>query len=417
MQNNIGLHYKFSMPRIIISCIVCLGLLPFSQPAEAGSRGISVQLKESERQNAPDAESVKLYSSSYALVIGNDAYNNGWPRLSGAVNDARLVAEELEKKGFEVTLKTNLDSSQLGEAFNKFFVVQGDDPDARLFVWFAGHGHTLNGEGYLVPIDAPSPNTDEKGFKLTALSLRNFGIYVRQAISKHAFAVFDSCFAGTVFEAQRSMPPTAITRATTKPVRQFLTSGDANQTVSDNGSFRTLFIRALESEEHADANDDGYLTASELGMFLTDRVTNLTRARQTPKYGKLNDLNWDQGDFVFELPSTRTSVKEPVTAVSKEEKKKLENDLAEERKRLEADRAKAKEELSEMLRKIAREKAEMEAKKSTQAAASRERERLYQQRERELLYQQQERERNYQRQIEENRAKKRKKRTYIPPTF
>ena len=60
---------------------------------------------------------------------------------------------------------------------------------------------------------------------------------------------------------QRTMPP-AITRATTLPVRQFLTSGDAEQKVSDDGMFRKLFVRALKGEERADANDDGYMTAS-----------------------------------------------------------------------------------------------------------------------------------------------------------
>ena len=125
---------------------------------------------------------------------------------------------------------------------------------------------------------------------------------MRQARSKHAFAVFDSCFSGTVFDSARALPPSAVTRATTLPVRQFLTSGDAGQTVSDDGAFRELFIRALNGEERADANGDGYLTASELGIFLTDRVTNLTQSKQTPRYGKLRDKDWDRGDFVFALP-------------------------------------------------------------------------------------------------------------------
>ena len=66
------------------------------------------------------------------------------------------------------------------------------------------------------------------------------------------------------------------------PVRQFLTSGDADQTVSDDGQFRELFVRAILGEEPADANSDGYLTASEIGMYLGDRVTNLTESAQTP---------------------------------------------------------------------------------------------------------------------------------------
>ncbi|MGA1105021.1 MAG: hypothetical protein ACO3T7_15465, partial [Pseudomonadales bacterium] len=82
-------------------------------------------------------------------------------------------------------------------------------------------------------------------------------------------------------------------------MRQFLTSGDADQTVSDDGQFRELFVRAILGEEPADANGDGYLTASEIGMYLGDRITNLTESAQTPRYGKLRDKDFDRGDFVF----------------------------------------------------------------------------------------------------------------------
>jgi len=82
-------------------------------------------------------------------------------------------------------------------------------------------------------------------------------------------------------------------------VRQFLSSGDDDQTVSDDGAFRELFIRAVLGEDGADANDDGYVTGSELGAFLADRITNLTHGAQTPRYGKLLDVNFDRGDFVF----------------------------------------------------------------------------------------------------------------------
>lgn len=285
-----------------VVAILVMGLMMWAGGSAAQDRGIEVRLKASEAVGAPDAGAVRLYNNSYALVIGIDAYSGGWPRLSNAVADARAVAAALEGKGFEVTLKTDLDRVGLESALQEFFVVKGDDPAARLFVWFAGHGHSDGGEGYLVPRDAPRPQVGAQ-FKLKALSMLRIGEYVRQARSKHVFAVFDSCFAGTVFDGQRALPPAAITRSTTLPVRQFLTSGDADQTVSDDGTFRELFLRALNGEENADANGDGYLTAGELSMFLSDRVTNLTRTRQTPRWGKLRHKDFDRGDFVFALPA------------------------------------------------------------------------------------------------------------------
>ncbi len=288
------------LARFILSALILALATPPAGAAE--SRGLTIQVKKSAARDAPVVGEVKLYGASHALVIGIDNYTGGWPRLSNAVKDARLVAEELNAKGFDVTLRTDLKAADLDRALREFFVVKGADPTARLFVWYAGHGHSQGGEGFLVPADAPRPDAGTP-FKLKALPIRRFGEYVRLAESKHVYSVFDSCFAGTVFDSQRSLPSPAITRATTLPVRQFLTSGDAEQTVSDDGAFRELFIRALRGEERADANADGYLTASELGLHLSDRVTNLTRARQTPRYGKLRDKDFDRGDFVFALAS------------------------------------------------------------------------------------------------------------------
>jgi formylglycine-generating enzyme required for sulfatase activity len=294
----------------ILAAVVATG----SGNATAASRGLDLEYKASEAANAPIAGSVRLYDASYALVIGNDAYRN-WPRLSNAVRDAELVAAELESQGFEVTLRRNLTSTQLKSVLEEFYIVKGADKNARLMVWYAGHGETVNGEGYLVPVDAPRVTSGAQ-FKFKALSLRRFGEYVRQAEAKHAMAVFDSCFAGTIFGSTRDKPPPAVTRSTGLPVRQFLTSGDAGEAVSDDGTFRKLFIRALRGEERADANGDGYLTGSELGNFLGDRVVNL-RMGQTPRYGKLRDPDYDRGDFVFSLGGS-TPVTAPVNTADRD---------------------------------------------------------------------------------------------------
>ena len=140
-----------------------------------------------------------------------------------------------------------------------------------------------------------------------SVSLRNFGTYVRYAKSKHVLAVFDSCFAGTIFSVARSRTPPAITRVTTEPVRQFLTSGDAGQEVSDDGRFARIFIEALEGRRRADANGDGYLTGTEIGEHLTYEIANLSHNAQTPKYGKLLSDRYNKGDFVFVLPGTTTN--------------------------------------------------------------------------------------------------------------
>jgi len=72
-----------------------IALLAFPGLVSAQSRGAFVL------DTGDGTEQVTLYGASYALVIGNDAYTNGWPRLANAGNDARAVARELELRGFE----------------------------------------------------------------------------------------------------------------------------------------------------------------------------------------------------------------------------------------------------------------------------------------------------------------------------
>jgi class 3 adenylate cyclase/tetratricopeptide (TPR) repeat protein len=291
-KSRVGIHAA-----VVAGSVLVCGVLP------EASADVGVQLRASKSPNSPYGETVELYSKSYALVIGIDDYTDGWPRLSNAVKDARAVADALTKRGFDVTLGLNLNSRDMKEAFERFFILRGQDPDARLFTWYAGHGETIAGQGFLVPADAPLSDATAE-FKLKALPMRRFSEYMRLAVAMHVLAVFDSCFSGTVFENQRGKPPAAITAATARPVRQFLSSGDAGQQVSDDGRFRDLFLRGIAGEEGADANADGYVTATELGFYITDRVTNLTEGSQTPRYGKLRDQDYDRGDFVFMAAAT-----------------------------------------------------------------------------------------------------------------
>ncbi|MEC8699611.1 MAG: hypothetical protein VXY20_09755, partial [Pseudomonadota bacterium] len=52
-----------------------------------------LKLRASDKAGAEVAEEVLLYENSHTLVIGIDAYINGWPRLSIAVKDAEEKAK------------------------------------------------------------------------------------------------------------------------------------------------------------------------------------------------------------------------------------------------------------------------------------------------------------------------------------
>ncbi len=251
---------------------------------------------------------VALYGKSYALVVGASSYVH-WPRLPGVKKDVALVKTALEKHGFEVTTVMDPTRSGFDRAMRAFIAKQGQDPKARLLFYYAGHGYTLKGAqgqemGYMVPVDTPLPSGGRGGITSRAVSMLEIEIYAKQMDAKHALFLFDSCFSGSIFSLSRAVP-TTISDKTTKPVRQFITAGAADQEVPDDSVFRRQFVAALAGE--ADLNRDGYVTASELSQFLEETVINYTRGAQTPQYGKIRDPYLDKGDFVFFLPRAVTS--------------------------------------------------------------------------------------------------------------
>ncbi len=257
-----------------------------------------------------ESQPVALYGESHALIIGVSDYNNGWPKLPGVKSDVEAVAKALEKQGFSVTKMMNPTGEKLDRAIKHFVSQHGQLKDSRLLIYFAGHGYTLKPDaerqlGYLVPVDAPLSERDPSGFIETALSMETMEGYAKQIRAKHALFVFDACFSGAFFKMRAA--PEVIALKTTQPVRQFITSGGADQQVPDISIFRQEFVAALEGA--ADLNHDGYITGSELGSYLEDKVTNYSHQTQTPQYGKIQDRNLDKGDFVFALANPTGQVK------------------------------------------------------------------------------------------------------------
>lgn len=87
-----------------------------------------------------------------ALVIGMSAYGNVAP-LSNPAKDAHAVAATFRRLGFaEVIEREDLTRAAL-EGVLKEFGDKADGADWSI-VYYAGHGVEINGENYLVPVDA-----------------------------------------------------------------------------------------------------------------------------------------------------------------------------------------------------------------------------------------------------------------------
>ncbi|HRZ41963.1 MAG TPA: SUMF1/EgtB/PvdO family nonheme iron enzyme [Bacteroidales bacterium] len=260
-----------------------------------------------------EGQPTTLYKQSHALIIGVYDYTGGWRPLPGVKADIAEVKKSLEQTGFNVVVSENGTKEQINKAITDFIYKYGQNVDNRLLIYYAGHGHTVrtaydDNLGYIVPVNAPDPTTDLAGFQAMSIEMKAIEIFAYSIQSKHALFLFDACFAGSLFD-MRSAVSEAITQKTTRFVRQFITSGSADEKVPDESIFRREFVTAITTDE-ADYDKDGFLTGSELGFYLQSKVESYSGNTQHPQFGKIRNPKLDKGDFVFRIPEKGETVPE-----------------------------------------------------------------------------------------------------------
>jgi hypothetical protein len=289
-------------------------LLIISSPGFSTYRGIHIT---SEQGN-----NLFLYNDYYALVIGVSNYEK-WPKLPYATKDAKDVADKLRKIGFRVQLILDPSSSELKTSLNKLVYETGSEKNRAILIYYAGHGETETladntKMGYIIPRDCPLLKKEPLGFAAHAISMKDIESVSLRIKSKHVIMLFDSCFSGSLFSLVRALPEN-ITEKSSLPVRQFITAGNEDEQVPDKSMFKRTFLIGLEGD--ADLTGDGYITGSELGMFLSEKVVNYTRGKQHPQYGKINNPDLDRGDFIFAPAKTAPESESPKYTSLKEDKK------------------------------------------------------------------------------------------------
>ena len=261
-------------------------------PLFAASRGLTVVSKE--------GKSIDLYKDYHAVVIGVSDYDD-WPDLPNAAKDAQEVRTQLEKMGFTVSLVLDPDAQKLNSILTHAHCDLGREKERALLIYFAGHGATTEladgtSMGYIIPKDCPLQDRNPAEFENKAISMMDIEKIALQIKSRHVLMVFDSCFSGSLFNMVRAVPRD-ITEKSAEPVRQFITAGKENEEVPDKSVFKECFLYALGGD--ADGNKDGYITGTELGLYLESNVFNYSKGAQHPQYRKINNPKLDKGDFIF----------------------------------------------------------------------------------------------------------------------
>jgi VWFA-related protein len=259
-----------------------------------------------------------LYTGSHALLVGVAQYQDrvAWSSLDSIPDELQGLEDALKAQGFEAVQRVmNPTGAELRRAVEDFIGRYGFNPGNRLVFFFAGHGHTLDGgdRGFFVTRDAPDPVRDEAGFRRVALSMQQIATWAQEITARHALFAFDSCFSGSIFRTRDRVAQLRIGATTALPVREFLSAGDAGEPVPARSVFTPLVVRALNGA--ADLNGDGFVTGTELGNFVQREVIE-QRTGQTPQFGKIRDLRFDQGDIVFLPPRVGIPSAAPPPAIS-----------------------------------------------------------------------------------------------------
>jgi uncharacterized caspase-like protein len=126
-----------------------------------------------------------------ALVIGNSAYRTV-TALPNPANDAKAMVGMLTSAGFEITEAPDLTQSDMRRAIRDFAAkISQKGPNTVALVFYAGHGVQVDGENYLVPVDARIER--EADLAIEAVRLADVMNALNSVPSKARIVILDAC--------------------------------------------------------------------------------------------------------------------------------------------------------------------------------------------------------------------------------
>ena len=207
-----------------------------------------------------------------ALVIGNSKYPDAEAPLKEPINDARDVADELKRDGFNVEIGENLTGDAMRRAFDRLY--GRIKPGSVALIFFSGFGVQSNRQSFMIPVDAQiwtEADVRRDGFGLETvlgeINSRGAGVKIAliDASRRNPFERrFRSFSAG--------LAPVIAPNGTL-----VMYSAALSSVVSDNGSDHSLFVQELLKEIRVpDLMAEETLNRTRVG------VTRASRQEQVP---------------------------------------------------------------------------------------------------------------------------------------
>ena len=279
-----GRGLAFFIPAILFILLVLLIPGVFL----VASAGFAQTSKSITVQPAPVYKGKRLYSNSWAVVIGVNRYQHpSIPTLRYARKDAEDLRDALPRLGF---------------------------PKSQILTLF-----------------------DRQATK--------------RMRAQHVLFAVDACYSGyAIFRTKKLLNPELVTDLTSRPAVQVITAGRAGEVAQEregNGLFTRVLLKGLQGS--ADRRGWGWLSLEHLGEYVRDRVYAESGRQQYPQFGNLSGDG--QFVFLlptekpaFDLVKERRKLEVEKAGLERERLAAEKARIDAERKRLEAERRRIEEE-------------------------------------------------------------------------
>jgi hypothetical protein len=187
----------------------------------------------------------------YALVIGNNNYKSV-TKLENATEDAKAIAEGLQKVGFKVTLKLDLTEKEMKSTFRAFKnQISGGD---EVMFFYAGHGVQLGPSNYLIPIDTAGES--EEQIRDDAMPLQRILDDMTEKRAKLTVAMIDACRDNPFKTVSRNFTTRGLAPTSAATGQMIIYSAGTGQQALDkvgpndknkNGLFTRVFLKEMQT--------------------------------------------------------------------------------------------------------------------------------------------------------------------------
>ena len=188
------------------------------------------------------AVAASAQQNSVALLIGNAAYPDAETPLQGPVADARALAGQLKRQGFDVAIGENLKKEAMRRSLDQLYakIKLG----SIVLIYFGGFGIQSDRQTYLIPTDAQIWNEADvrrDGFSLDKILAEMTGRGARAKI-----AVVDASRRNP-FERRFRSVSAGLAAVTVPRGAVVITSAPPDTVIGDNGSqvFMTSLVKEL----------------------------------------------------------------------------------------------------------------------------------------------------------------------------